>query len=85
MTYMNNKKIDSPQSLCATQHWISTHLHVQLNMKAHVLEECGRRSAIFMQMKMQMGSSDGMIFDTRNVNTIKSELEIVLMQTHTHF
>ena len=42
------------------------------------LEERRKRTAIIMQMKMQMESSNGKIFDTRDVNTIKSELVIVL-------
>ena len=34
---------------------------------------------------MQMESSDGNTFDPRDFSTIKSELAIVLTQTHTHF
>ena len=43
------------------------------------LEERRKLSAIITKIKMHIESSDGKIFDTGDVNTIKSELVIVLI------
>ena len=57
-----------------------THARASILAWEHMdLEERWKRSTIVMQMKMQIEGSYGKIFDTRDFNTIKLELAIVLM------